>query len=204
MASLLASKDPSTLNLNPVVHAVSTVTREEAAATKASFDSSAAVITNDEDAVDEIDNLEVFELLRHINDPEHPLTLEQLHVVQLGNIWVDNQRHTVRLTFTPTIPHCSMATLIGLCIRVKLLRSLPTRFKVEVRVTPGSHTSEVPISKQLNDKERVAAALENSHLLEVVNKCIAHTDGTRDAPVATATEIAAARTAPRSAAPAMM
>ena len=32
--------------------------------------------------------------------------------------------------FTPTIPHCSMATLIGLSIRVKLLRSLPTRFKV--------------------------------------------------------------------------
>ncbi len=32
--------------------------------------------------------------------------------------------------FTPTIPHCSMATLIGLAIRVKLLRSLPPRFKV--------------------------------------------------------------------------
>jgi hypothetical protein len=32
------------------------------------------------------------------------------------------------------------------------------------------------VNKQLNDKERVAAALENNHLLEVVNKCIAHTD----------------------------
>jgi hypothetical protein len=27
-----------------------------------------------------------------------------------------------------------MATLIGLCIRVKLLRSLPPRFKVDVQV----------------------------------------------------------------------
>lgn len=34
------------------------------------------------------------------------------------------------------------STLIGLCIRVKLLRSLPSRFKVDVRVTPGSHKSE--------------------------------------------------------------
>lgn len=37
----------------------------------------------------------------------------------------------------------SMATLIGLCIRVKLLRSLPSRFKVVVRIAPGTHSSEV-------------------------------------------------------------
>lgn len=65
-----------------------------------------------------------------------------------------------------------MATLIGLCIRVKLLRSLPQRFKVRVEVTPGTHASEAAVNKQLNDKERVAAALENAHLLGVVNKCL--------------------------------
>jgi hypothetical protein len=32
------------------------------------------------------------------------------------------------------------------------------------------------VNKQLSDKERVAAALENEKLLEVVNKCIANTD----------------------------
>lgn len=37
---------------------------------------------------------------------------------------------------------CSMATLIGLCVRVKLLRSLPSRFKVTVRIAPGTHSSE--------------------------------------------------------------
>ena len=67
-----------------------------------------------------------------------------------------------------------MSTLIGLCIRVKLLRSIPSRFKVDVTVTPGSHASEHQVNKQLNDKERVAAALENSSLLEVVNRCLAH------------------------------
>lgn len=75
---------------------------------------------------------------------------------------------------SPTIPHCSMATLIGLCIRVKLLRSLPKRFKVTVRINPGTHASESAINRQLNDKERVIAALENVHLLSVVNKCIAN------------------------------
>jgi Iron-sulfur cluster assembly protein len=55
---------------------------------------------------------------------------------------VDDGASTVDVLFTPTIPHCSMATLIGLCIRVKLLRSLPPRFKVHVSIAPGTHASE--------------------------------------------------------------
>jgi len=78
----------------------------------------------------------------------------------------------VDVRFTPTIPHCSFATLIGFCIRVKLLRSLPSRFKVEVRINPGSHSSEGAVNQQLADKERLSAALENEKLLGVVNKCI--------------------------------
>lgn len=66
-----------------------------------------------------------------------------------------------------------MATLIGLSLRVKLLRSLPSRVKCSVSITPGTHASESAINKQLADKERVAAALENKHLLGVVNKCLA-------------------------------
>ena len=77
-----------------------------------------------------IDALEVFELIRHLNDPEHPLTLEQLNVASLDLITVDDENSVLDVRFTPTIPHCSMATLIGLCIRVKLIRSLPPRLKV--------------------------------------------------------------------------
>ena len=65
-----------------------------------------------------------------------------------------------------------MATLIGLSIRVRLLRVLPRRFKVRVEIYPGTHASRDAVNKQLKDKERVAAALENAHLLDVVNKCI--------------------------------
>lgn len=88
------------------------------------------------------------------------------------NPQVDDRKNAVFVKFTPTIPHCSMATLIGLSIRVQLLRALPARFKVTVEITPGTHASELAINKQLADKERVAAALENNHLLEVINQCI--------------------------------
>jgi metal-sulfur cluster biosynthetic enzyme len=43
---------------------------------------------------------------------------------------VEDENNKVDITFTPTIEHCSMATLIGLSIRVQLLRTLPSRFKV--------------------------------------------------------------------------
>ena len=36
------------------------------------------------------------------------------------------------MQFTPTVQHCSMATLIGLCLRVKLMRALPPRFKARM------------------------------------------------------------------------
>ncbi|XP_062845744.1 cytosolic iron-sulfur assembly component 2B [Trichomycterus rosablanca] len=126
----------------------------------------------DEQVTDPIDDREIFDHIRCINDPEHPLSLEELNVLELMRVQVNDEESTVSVEFTPTIPHCSMATLIGLSIKVKLLRSLPSRFKIDVHITPGTHASEDAVNKQLADKERVAAALENSHLLEVVNQCL--------------------------------
>lgn len=51
------------------------------------------------------------DLLRSITDPEHPVSLEALRVVNPEDITVAGNRVLVYLT--PTIPHCSMSTLIG-------------------------------------------------------------------------------------------
>lgn len=125
-----------------------------------------------EDVYDEIDSREIFDLIRNIKDPEHPLTLEELNVVDEEHIFVEDSKSRVRVEFTPTITHCSLATLIGLAIQVKLIRCLPERFKIDVKICEGTHSTEDAVNKQLGDKERVAAALENPSLLEVVNQCI--------------------------------
>ena len=161
------------VNANPTIYAVEDAPDDGGLAHNLDDD--------DEGESDAFDAGEVFEILRRLRDPEHPLTLEQLNVVSRELIEVDDARNRVVIQFTPTVPHCSMATLIGLCIRVKLLRSLPRRFKVTIMITPGAHASEVAVNKQLADKERVAAALENKHLLDVVDKCIARTDEPGDA-----------------------
>jgi len=126
----------------------------------------------DENVTDPFDAREIFDMIRDINDPEHPLTLEDLNVVNEEHIFVDDENNIVNVQFTPTIPHCSMATLIGLAIRVRLLRVLPARFKVGVQIREGTHAQEKQVNKQLRDKERVAAALENSSLIGVVNQCL--------------------------------
>ena len=129
------------------------------------------------DLQDELSSQEIFESLRHLTDPEHPnLSLEQLKVVEAGHVWVNEDTSTVFVRFTPTVPTCSVATLIGLTIKAKLLRSLPQRFKVDVEITPGTHNTEDQVNKQLADKERVAAALENPALRNLINNGIAGTD----------------------------
>ncbi|KAK9820673.1 hypothetical protein WJX74_004358 [Apatococcus lobatus] len=128
--------------------------------------------TTSEDQRDAIDPLEIFEHIRDITDPEHPYSLEQLNVVSEDLIDISDDKSSLRVQFTPTVQHCSMATLIGLCIRVKLMRVLPSRFKVDILITPGGHSTEEAVNKQLNDKERVAAALENPSLVQMVNNSL--------------------------------
>ncbi|PRT54366.1 hypothetical protein B9G98_01986 [Wickerhamiella sorbophila] len=131
-----------------------------------------------DDEIEPIDAQEIFDLIASISDPEHPLTLGQLAVVQLDRIYVTDtgspdEIAKVHVEITPTITHCSLATLIGLGIRVRLERSLPPRYRIKITVTPGSHQSEEQVNKQLNDKERVAAACENEQLVKVISQMLA-------------------------------
>lgn len=109
----------------------------------------------------------------------------------------------VRVEFNPTVPHCSLATLIGLCLRIKIERNLPHALKLDIYIKKGAHTTEdeskqeiqsfslfgselindIPllsplfklfasVNKQINDKERIAAAMENPNLRDLVENCI--------------------------------
>ncbi|KAF8191428.1 hypothetical protein K438DRAFT_1720815 [Mycena galopus ATCC 62051] len=124
------------------------------------------------DSEEPIDQDEIFDLIRSIADPEHPNTLEELRVVSAPQITITG--NCVNVEFTPTVPHCGMSTLIGLSIRVRLLRALPSRFKIDITLKPGSHQSELAVNKQLNDKERVAAALENPALVQTLEQTLAN------------------------------
>lgn len=116
----------------------------------------------------QLDPDDIYSVIRGIRDPEHPYTLEQLKVVSQSQIIMNLETRLLIIRFTPTVPHCSLSSLIGLMIRVKLLRYLPPGIKIHVQIQEGAHYQELEINKQLNDKERVAAAMENIHLMDIV------------------------------------
>ncbi|KAI9760058.1 MAG: hypothetical protein M4579_001891 [Chaenotheca gracillima] len=134
--------------------------------------------SEDDSMVENIDEQEIFDLISTISDPEHPLSLGSLAVVSLPDIHVEppsspsGLTSTVTVLITPTITHCSLATVIGLGVRVRLEQALPPRFRIDVKIKEGSHSTGDQVTKQLNDKERVAAALENGTLMGVLNKML--------------------------------
>ncbi|KAF2203751.1 hypothetical protein GQ43DRAFT_469705 [Delitschia confertaspora ATCC 74209] len=133
---------------------------------------------SDEDSAEDIDEQEIYDLISSISDPEHPLSLGSLAVVNLPDIHIlpptspHSSISTVVVEITPTITHCSLATVIGLGVRARLEQALPPRFRVDVRIKKGTHSTDEAVNKQLGDKERVAAALENGTLMNVLRKML--------------------------------
>ncbi|KAH0873748.1 hypothetical protein HID58_071110 [Brassica napus] len=96
-----------------------------------------------------LDPLDIYDILltstkyvRDIRDPEHPYSLEQLSALSEDSITLNDKLNRVLITFTPTIQHCSMSTIIGLRLRAKLKECLPLHYKVDTKVSPGSHAVE--------------------------------------------------------------
>lgn len=136
--------------------------------------------TDSDTEAEPIDEQEVFDLISSMSDPEHPITLGALAVVSLPDISIkptipnrpSSNLHTVTVLVTPTIQHCSLATVIGLGVRVRLEESLPPRFRVDVKIKEGTHSTAEEVNKQLADKERVAAALWNPTLQSFIKKML--------------------------------
>ncbi|KEY68334.1 hypothetical protein S7711_01113 [Stachybotrys chartarum IBT 7711] len=136
----------------------------------------------DDFSAEPIDEQEIYDLISSISDPEHPVSLGQLSVINLPDIHITpspslgvpnpNTIVQVAVEITPTITHCSLATVIGLGVRVRLEQALPPNYRIEVRCKENSHSQDDQVNKQLGDKERVAAALENDTLRGVLDKML--------------------------------
>jgi len=133
---------------------------------------------SDDSTVEPIDEQEIYDLIAPICDPEHPLSLESLGVVKLQDVHLTSPHDLadpaalsrVLVELTPTVTHCSLATVIGLGVRVRLEQALPPSYRVEVKIKKDTHAQADEVNKQLADKERVAAALENASLMGILRK----------------------------------
>lgn len=135
--------------------------------------------------ISEVNRDAVFELIRNIRDPEHPYTLEQLGVVEKEDIEVGELFQLdhkpicqkglpiphITMLFKPTVPHCSMAGIIGLSLIYQLQRHT-AGYWIRVGIKEDTHANYIALNKQLGDRERVLAAFENDNLLSLLESCI--------------------------------
>ncbi|KAF1861460.1 hypothetical protein Lal_00025788 [Lupinus albus] len=165
------------INANPTIYEK----KERRVRTTPSF-------SDQDDAVEPIDQLE---------DPEHPYSLEELKVITEEAVEVDDKKsygYVYSDSGTLQYGH-NYRTLLTSQAHEKLRNEERGRGRsrekteildfqmegptyltgkhVDIRVAPGSHATEAAVNKQLNDKERVAAALENPNLLDMVDECLA-------------------------------
>lgn len=54
----------------------------------------------DNNYYDKIDEREVFDYIRHLQDPEHPLTLEELNVLDIESVKIDHKSSVCSIKFT--------------------------------------------------------------------------------------------------------
>lgn len=106
-------------------------------------------------------------MIAPISDPEHPLSLESLGVVKLQDVHLISPPDLTDATalsrvlveLTPTVTHCSLATVIGLGVRVRLEQALPPSYRVEVKIKKDTHSQADEVNKQLADKVRKSFSL---------------------------------------------
>ena len=133
-------------------------------------------LENDGKIEDEIDIYEIFDLIRNINDPEHPYNLEELNIISLDDIIVDNINRIITVYFTPTIENCGFASLIGLSIKKKLLNFISPKYNIDVLIKEQKNESDKNLNKQMNDKERLEASNLNKNIVEFCSTSTIDTD----------------------------
>ena len=133
-------------------------------------------LENNDKIEDEIDIYEIFDLIRNINDPEHPYNLEELNIISLEDIIVDNKNKIITVYFTPTIETCGFVSLIGLSIKKKLLNFISPKYNIDVLIKEPKNENDKNLNKQMNDKERVEASNLNTKLVDFCSTASIDTD----------------------------
>jgi len=130
--------------------------------------------------------VQVFGLIKNIIDPEFSFWLFSLKVLSIENIFLNifcySQSFRISIFFSPTSVGCSLTSTIGLSIQNVyfnkffnnwLKRSTPCGWMngFSLDIPNFFHLNRDEIVKQLNDKERVSAALENFEIRKVILNC---------------------------------
>jgi|EP00802_Teleaulax_amphioxeia_P004232 hypothetical protein len=129
----------------------------------------------------------IFNQLNKIIDPEFPIILVKLKVIKIEFIqiftYIPSQKLVYSISFFPTYGKCKLAPLLGINLfssyfkrsTLKKLFKLTTKnwfIHFKVKLANKDHKIGENITKQLNDKERLSAAIENKFIRLSILNCV--------------------------------
>lgn len=132
-------------------------------------------------------NFLIFSHLDNTIDPEYPIILSDLGILKLEYVEILNYSSSyitiVKISFFPTFGQCKLAPLVGISLLFfiqskitmkKIIKSYHKSWLLffKINLDKNNHTVGENITRQLNDTERLSAALENSSIRSSALKCI--------------------------------
>ncbi len=116
-----------------------------------------------------MDRGQILEVLKKVYDPEYPMPITELKIVEEDDITIANDG--VKVEFKPTAPYCPMGGVIGIIIKYALEEKLGKN--VEVRVKPGTHAQESMVNQLLSDKKKYEETVDRLKSSGMLERCIA-------------------------------
>jgi len=116
-----------------------------------------------------LDKDQVLEVLKKVYDPEYPMPITDLKIVEKDDITIAD--NSMKVEFKPTAPYCPMGGVIGIIIKY----ALETKFgnNVEVRVKAGTHAQESMLNQLFSDRKKYEETVERLKSSGMLERCIA-------------------------------
>ncbi len=115
-----------------------------------------------------MDKSRIMNVLRKVNDPEHPVSVVDMKIVTEDDVKVFPDH--VEVEFSPTVPFCPMGGAIGIVIKYALEKDLG--MPAVVKVKSGTHVQEKMLNDTLNDPAKYAEASKRFLEMGLMTHCI--------------------------------
>ncbi|MEM3004217.1 MAG: iron-sulfur cluster assembly protein [Candidatus Bathyarchaeia archaeon] len=115
-----------------------------------------------------MDKSTVMEVLRKVHDPEYPMSVVDLKIVNEEDISFDGEK--IKILFTPTSPFCPMGGIIGAMIKYALEKE--TGKTVEISLKPGTHAQEKMLNEIFSDSKQYDDAIDRLRKAGILERCV--------------------------------
>jgi len=115
-----------------------------------------------------MEKTEILEALEKVFDPEYPLSVVELKIVEEKDIFFDGDK--IRIEFTPTTPYCPMGGIIGVLIKYAVENKFSRQFDVKVKA--GAHVQEDTLNELLSSKEKYDETIQRLKTAGILERCI--------------------------------